>query len=93
MHALLSDRELSIHSHHPGLLVKLTERFCNRSVNMKLIHSPIRPMIQNRAVSGFHLELCIKVFILLQQFGLFPCFLTHHVSVWRNYILPSLYKK
>lgn len=52
MHALLSDRELSIHSHHPGLLVKLTERFCNQSVNMKLIHTPIRPMIEKRAASG-----------------------------------------
>lgn len=89
MHALLSDRELSIHSHHPGLLVRLTERFCNQSVNVKLIHTPIRPMIQNRAVSGFHLEFCIKVFILLQQF----CFLTHQISDQRNYIftLPHIY--
>lgn len=88
VHALLSDRELSIHSHHPGLLVKLTEGFCNQSVNMKLIHTPIRPMIEKRAVSGFHLEFCIKVFILLQQFWLPSCFLTHQISSQNNDKLP-----
>lgn len=71
MHALLSDRELSIHSHHPGLLVKLTERFCNQSVNMKLILTLVRPMIENRAVSGFHLEFCIFVFYNLGRLHVF----------------------
>lgn len=89
MHALLSDRELSIHSHHPGLLVKLTERFCNQSVNMKLIHTPIRPMIEERAVSGFHLEFCITVlFFYIQRFCLPSCFLTHQISDQHNDKLP-----
>ncbi len=87
MHALLSDRELSIHSHHPGLLVKLTEGFCNQSVNMKLIHTPIRPMIEKRAVSGFHLGFRIKVFILL-RFWLPSCSVTLQISDRHNDKLP-----
>lgn len=78
MHALLSDRELSIHSHHLGLLVKLTERFCNQSVNMKLIRTPIRPMIEKRAVSGSRLEFCIKVFDSLTM--ILVAFMFSHTS-------------
>lgn len=50
MHAVLSDRELNIHSHHPGQLVKLTERFCHPAINMKLIRTPIRPIIERRSL-------------------------------------------
>lgn len=66
MHAFLSDRELSIHSHHLGLLVKLTERFCNQSVTVKHIHTPIRPMIEKRVVLEFHLE-----FLFITLYGAF----------------------
>lgn len=54
VHALLSDRELSIHSHHPRPLVRLTERFGNQAVNVKLIRSSIRPMINQMAVLELH---------------------------------------
>lgn len=53
MHASLSDRELSIHSHHPELLVKLTEKFYEQTVNMKLIYTSIRPIIEKTSVPGF----------------------------------------
>lgn len=56
MHALLSDRELSIRSHQLGLLVSLTERFGNQPVTAGLIRSPIRPMMDERRVLGTHLE-------------------------------------
>lgn len=72
MHAFLSDRELSIHSHHLGLLVKLTERFCNQSVTVKHIHTPIRPMIEKRVVLEFHLEFCVKVsYLFITLYGAF----------------------
>lgn len=64
MHALLSDRELSIHSHHPGLLVKLTEGPCNQSVKVKLVHTPIRPMIEKRSVAGTHLDFFLNFLFL-----------------------------
>lgn len=84
VHALLSDRELSIHSHHPGLIVKLTESFGNQPVDMKLIHTPIRPMIEKRALSGFHLEFCIKVFTLVPQIRLHLSFQRRKISDWHN---------
>lgn len=77
MHALLSDRELSIRSHHPGLLVKLTERFCNQAVNGKLIHTSITPMIEKRAVLGLHLQFCIKCLYVYHDFGCFQVISTH----------------
>lgn len=89
VHASLSDMELSIHSHHPRRLVKLTERFYNRPVNMKLIHTPIRPMIEKRAVSGFHLEFCIKAFSLLRQHWWPSCFLTLQINGQHNDELPQ----
>lgn len=93
VHAFLSDRELSIRSHHPGLLVKLTERFCNQSVNMKLIYAPIRPMIEKKEKGCFRIFLHC-VFILLSWFW-FP-FVTHQISdqcndkLFATYILPWL---
>lgn len=72
MHALLSDRELSIHSHHPGLLVKLTEGPCNQSVKVKLVHAPIRPMIEKRSVAGTHLDFFFN-FLFLDRFQLPLC--------------------
>lgn len=62
VHAFLSDRELSIHSHRLGLLVKLTERFCNQSVNVENSHTPISPMMEKRVLLGFHLEFCLSRF-------------------------------
>lgn len=86
VHAFLSDRELSIHSHHLGLLVKLTERFCNQSVTVKHIHTPIRPMIENRVVLEFHLEFCVKVsYLLITLYGAFMFSRTKAITAYLCY--------